>query len=380
MCLVTGGYFQLNAQKKEELMKSFCALSMFVIFFLFTSVLWANDKPDFNNPDAVLADMRNKVDACSKAGDKCSVPCGYGLKTLKNFLKLNPEGDPSILEQRWQPCYEAHRDAGLESVATESGSAEPTSAGTGATPDFSDHAAVVAGIKGLQAKCGGDSACEKECSYALQALKNFNHPQPHYAGLRKGKWEGCRNKVPGMEAPAVKQKDSFDLSKFVVAGLQLGGNMSEVKDRLSLLKAYGYFVPSKKEYAETILYKGTSTPGPDIIRNYEGSIRETTVYMFYEATADGQVYKINFEQKEPLDAEQVTSSLISRYGKPTKHQGNYLSWGCDRGPMEGFCVKANPSDHALTIWAFSEDIKKSGYAAYDQNVLQAKGVKSGAKF
>ena len=93
-----------------------------------------------------------------------------------------------------------------------------------------------------------------------------------------------------------------------------------------------------------------------------------------------RVYKIQFEQKEPLDPEAVTSALISRYGKPTKHHGNYLSWGCDRGPMEGFCAKANPSANSLTIWAFREDIKKAGEKAYEKNVLKAKGIKSGAKF
>lgn len=362
-------------------MKSFIAWLMLVIFCLLAPAAWAGDEPDFNNPDEVFADMRAKIDSCSKAGNKCSVPCGYGLKTLKNYLKSNPGGDPTILKQRWQPCYEAHRDAGLvESTATAAGAVEPSSVSAGATPDFSDHAAVAAGLKALQAKCAGDPSCEKQCDYALKSLKNFNHPQPHYAGLRKGKWESCRDKVPGMKAPASKLKASFDLSKFVVAGLQLGGNMSEVKDRITFLKAYGYFEKYQKEYSEQVLYKGVSTPGPDVIRNYEGTIREAPVYVFFEATAEGRVYKINFEQKEALDAAQVTSSLVNRYGKPTKHHGNYLNWGCDRGPSEGFCVKANPSANSLTIWAFSEDVKKAGYKAYDQNVLKAKGIKSGAKF
>ena len=33
------------------------------------------------------------------------------ISTLKNFLKSNPGGDPSIFQQRWQPCYDAFRDA-----------------------------------------------------------------------------------------------------------------------------------------------------------------------------------------------------------------------------------------------------------------------------
>jgi len=102
--------------------------------------------------------------------------------------------------------------------------------------------------------------------------------------------------------------------------------------------------------------------------------------VFFESLADGQVYKIQFEQKEPLNVDDVTAALIDRFGKPTKHQGNYLSWGCDKGPMEGFCVKANPGETNLTIWAFSEDIKNNGYASYEKELLSAKGIKSGAKF
>ena len=99
-------------------MKSINALLLFIaVFFLIAPDLMADNKPDFTNPEEVLADFRSKVDACSKAGDKCSVPCGYGMKTVKNFLKSNPGGDPGILKQRWQPCYEAFRDAGLKSSA-----------------------------------------------------------------------------------------------------------------------------------------------------------------------------------------------------------------------------------------------------------------------
>ena len=89
---------------------------------------------------------------------------------------------------------------------------------------------------------------------------------------------------------------------------------------------------------------------------------------------------INFEQKESLNVDQMKAKLIECFGKPKKHHGNHLSWGCDRGPMEGFCVKANPTTHSVTIWAFDEDIKKATYKAFEKNVLNAKGVKSGAKF
>ncbi|NNK97184.1 MAG: hypothetical protein HKP41_22750 [Desulfobacterales bacterium] len=361
-------------------MKTLSAAILVAIVFFPAASLWAIDKPDFGNPDAVLADMRSKVDACSKAGNRCSVACGYGVKTLKNFLKSNPGGDPSILEQRWQPCYEAHRDAGLESTPATAGTATSNASGTGGMPDFSDHQAVVADLKGMQSSCGDDSACQKVCGIALKTMKNFNHPQPHYAGLRKGKWESCRKAIPGMAVAEPVQKESFDLGRFVIAGLQLGGNMNVVKDRLFLLKAHGYFKDSKKEYGEIVFQKGTSSPGPDIIKYYEGSIKEETIYMFFESLADGRVYKIQFEQKEPLNVDDVTSALIDRFGKPTKHQGNYLIWGCDKGPMEGFCVKANPAATNLTIWAYSEDIKKNGDASYEKKVLSAKGIRSGAKF
>ncbi|MFW2366946.1 MAG: hypothetical protein ACN4GW_11045, partial [Desulforhopalus sp.] len=149
---------------------------------------------------------------------------------------------------------------------------------------------------------------------------------------------------------------------------------------LFLLKGEGYFTESKREYSELMLNRGKTSPGPDIIKFYEGTIREDSVNVFFEATGDGHIYKINFEQREPLDVDQVTTALVERYGEPTKHQGNYLIWGCDKGTMNGFCVKANPAAQSLTIWAFDEDTQNRGYAAYDKAVMQAKGIKSGAKF
>ncbi len=174
-------------------MKTLFAVILGSMVFFQAAFVWAIDKPDFNNPEAVLADMRSKVDACSQAGNNCSVPCGYGLKTLKNFLKSNPGGDPGILEQRWQPCYEAYRDAELVNPVAAAGAAETKAGGkSGSTPDFSDHQAVVADMKGMQSACGDDSACQKACGIALKSMNNFNHPQPHYADLRRGKWESCR--------------------------------------------------------------------------------------------------------------------------------------------------------------------------------------------
>lgn len=362
-------------------MKTILTWMLFSSVWLLPAGVMGIERPDFNNPDAVLQDLRTKVDACSKAGARCSVACGYALKTLKNFLKANPGGDSSILQQRWQPCYEGFRDAGLKSGQVAAGAEQPREAGGDAIPDFSDHFSVVASIKTLQAQCGGDRACQKSCGYALKAMKNFNHPQPHYAGLRKGKWETCRKSVPGMQVADTNANASFDLSRFTVAGVQLGGNMNSVKNRLFLLRAYGYFPKTKQEYAATLLsHNNHNDPAPGIIKNYEGTIKEETVYVFFEATGNGKVYKIDFQQKEPLDIDKVTESLIERYGKPSKHQGNYLIWGCNKGAMEGFCVKANPSKNSLTIWASDEDTREKGYTRYEQQVLKSKGVKGGAKF
>lgn len=213
------------------------------------------------------------------------------------------------MKQRWQTCFEAHRDADIKT------------------------AAVVA---------------EKQ--------------------------------TPKAVAEGAKAKPTYDRSKFVVSGLQLGGGMDAHKSRFQFLKAYGYFKKANQEYSELLFSKGKSRPGPDVIRNYEGSIKEAPVYIFFEATADGRIYMIQFEQKEDMEVESVKKALIERYGKPSKHHGNYLYWGCDRGPNEGFCVKANVSNRSLTIRASDEDIKKVAHKAYREKVLKAKGIKSGAKF
>ena len=279
--------------------------------------VWAGTKPDFTNPNAVFADLRARIDACSKGRAKgCMVSCGYARKTLKNFLRLNPEGDPSIFKQRWQSCDDAYQDAGLnaEIETAEAPTVKPTT-------------------------------------------KSAAKPTGTTAGIPAG-----------------------DRSRFVVSGLTLGGSMEAARERLFLLEAHGYFRKTKLEHSSSILSRGRSQPGPDIVRNYKGTIREKPVYIHFEATSDGRVYMIQFEQKESLDPDQIKATLIERYGKPTKRHGNYLSWGCDRGPQEGFCLKADASSRNMTIWAFDEDIKKAGYQAYEQQVLKAKGIKSGMKF
>jgi len=335
------------------------------------SPAWCGAKPDFNDSNAVLKDIRAKIDICGESGSKnCLVTCGYAIKTLKNYIKANPAPDPGILQQRWLPCYEAHRDADIKI---------PVKAESNGDPDFRNHEEVVSSLKTMLVKCGDDAACLKECGYQVKSIKNFGHDKPHFIALRKGKWEKCRDKLPGVEVK-IASKPTFDRSKFVVSGLQLGGDMNSQKDRFFLLEAYGYHKKTKMEHKDTILSRGKSSPGPDVIRNYKGMIREAPVYIHFEATMDRNIYMIQFEQKEDMEVEDVKNALIKRYGKTTKHHGNYLSWGCNQGPQKGFCVKANVSSRALTIWAFDEDIKNSAYKTYRKEVLKTKGVKSGAKF
>lgn len=271
---------------------------------------WAGSQPDFNNPDAVLTDLRAKIDACSASHvSTCMSACGYAFKVIKNIVKSNPGGDPGILKQRWQSCFDAYRNAGSPSA--------PSTAKAPATP---------------------------------KSVKTATRPAQQ------------------------------DLSKFVVSGLQLGGDMNTQKTRFFYLAAYGYHKQTGLEHNDYILQKGASRPGPDIIRNYSGLIKESPVYIKFEAAADGRIYMIQFEQKEDMNVKEVQSALIKRYGKPTRYQGNYLFWGCSHGPQEGLCVKAQVSSRSLNIWAFDGDIKSSAYKRYRKNMLEAKGVKSGAKF
>jgi hypothetical protein len=271
---------------------------------------WCGDKPDFNNPDAVLKNMRVMLDECSKSRCRdCMVTCGFGLKTLKRSLKSKPAGDPSEFEKRWQACFEAHQKADIKPA-------------------------------------------EKV----------------------------AQKKEPSKKVSVAKAKPVYDRSKFVVSGLLLGGDMNTQRSRFLYLEANGYHKKTKLEHYDGILSRGKSSPGPDLIRNYKCSIREAPVYIHFEATSDGRIYKIEFKQKEDMEVDNVRAALIKRYGKPSKQHGDYLYWGCERGPQEGFCVKANVTARSLTIWADDADLKNAAYKAYRKNVLKAKGVKSGAKF
>ena len=221
------------------------------------------------------------------------------------------------MKQRWQTCFEAHRDANLKTPASATNK-----------------------VKGNK---------------------------------QSGKASGAK--------PKMASKPRQERGKFVIGGLQLGGNINSQKNRLFLLEAYGYHKKTKAEHYDLILSKGKkSRPGPDVIRNYKGAIKEAPVYISFEAASDGSIYMIQFKQKERMEVDQVKDALIKRFGRPDKHHGNYLYWGCERGPQEGFCVKANASAYSMEIWAFDGDIKDATYKAYGKNVLKSKGIKSGPKF
>jgi hypothetical protein len=62
--------------------------------------------PDFTNAAAVIADLnRMKQEGQAKKASLVVVKCNYAITTINNFMRLNPEGDPSILKQRWQEAY-----------------------------------------------------------------------------------------------------------------------------------------------------------------------------------------------------------------------------------------------------------------------------------
>ncbi|MBM4285574.1 MAG: hypothetical protein FJ128_10040 [Deltaproteobacteria bacterium] len=67
-------------------------------------------EPDFNNPSAVIADLeRMKKEGEAKNARLVVVKCNYAIKTITNFMRLNPGGDPSILRQRWQEAYNEYK-------------------------------------------------------------------------------------------------------------------------------------------------------------------------------------------------------------------------------------------------------------------------------
>jgi hypothetical protein len=67
-------------------------------------------EPDFTNPSAVIADLeRMKKEGEAKKAQMVVIKCNYAMTTIKNFIRLNPGGDPSILKQRWQEAYNEYK-------------------------------------------------------------------------------------------------------------------------------------------------------------------------------------------------------------------------------------------------------------------------------
>ena len=67
-------------------------------------------EPDFTNPSAVIADLeRMKKEGEAKKAQMVVIKCNYAMTTIKNFIRLNPGGDPSILKQRWQEAYDEYK-------------------------------------------------------------------------------------------------------------------------------------------------------------------------------------------------------------------------------------------------------------------------------
>jgi hypothetical protein len=67
-------------------------------------------EPDFTSQRAVITDLeRMKREAQAQGAQLAVVKCNYAIKTINNFMRLNPEGDPSILKQRWQEAYNEYK-------------------------------------------------------------------------------------------------------------------------------------------------------------------------------------------------------------------------------------------------------------------------------
>lgn len=67
-------------------------------------------EPDFTNHRAVIADLeRMKREGQAKKAQLVVVKANYAITTINNFMRLNPEGDPSILKQRWQEAYNEYK-------------------------------------------------------------------------------------------------------------------------------------------------------------------------------------------------------------------------------------------------------------------------------
>jgi hypothetical protein len=82
-------------------------ISVTLVFILsVNAIAGSRPAPDFTNPAAVIADLNQmKQEGQAKKASLVAVKCNYAITTINNFMRLNPEGDPSILKQRWQEAY-----------------------------------------------------------------------------------------------------------------------------------------------------------------------------------------------------------------------------------------------------------------------------------
>jgi hypothetical protein len=268
-----------------------------------------------------------------------------------------------------------------------------TTAWSQSRPDFNDHDAVVAAIDELTGKCGSDQACLAACRTSAEAAPKFQDLTPINRRLRQNLWHAC-NKAQPASAPAaratpklqaeVATSGSFDKSKFVIAGLQLGGQIQDAMDRITIMAADGYYKAEKRERPSGgFRWEGSDSGGqlPDIIETYQAQIHDKTqqVYIHLEATGDGKIYKIDFKQKGAIDPKAANDAVIQRFGPPTKEAGRYLYWGCEDENLSP-CVKADATEFVFEIFAQDVSIKKAWRPMYADKVAKERGAKPGLQF
>jgi hypothetical protein len=260
-------------------------------------------------------------------------------------------------------------------------------------PDFNDHDAVVGAINELAGKCGGDEVCVATCKASAETAPKYQDPTPINRRLRQNLWHACMKKQPASapvaEATPKPQSEittqaSFDQSKIVIAGLQLGGQIKDAMDRITTMDADGYFKAEERERGSGgFRWSGSDTEGqlPDIVETYKARIddKKQSVYIYLEAAGDGTIYKIVFEQKGNIDTKAANDAIVQRFGPPTKIAGRYLYWGCEDENLD-VCVKADATEFVFEIFAQDVRIKKDWRRVYSDKVTEAKGAKPGLQF
>jgi hypothetical protein len=260
-------------------------------------------------------------------------------------------------------------------------------------PDFNDHDAVVAAINDLTGKCGSDQACIEVCKASAETAPKYQDATPINRRLRQNLWHACMKKQPASAPvakatpkpePKIATQASFDQSKIVIAGLQLGGQIQDAFDRINLMEADGYYKAENRERGSgTFRWSGTDTEGqlPDIVETYQAQINDKNqgVYIHLEAIGDGTIYKIMFNQKGAIDPEAANAAIVERFGPPTKVAGRYLYWGCEDQNLD-VCVKADATKFVFEIFAQDVRIKEAWRPVYHEKMGKEKGVKPGLQF